>query len=466
MSEEYDVIVIGSGPGGYVAAIRCGQLGLKTACVEKSPYLGGTCLNVGCIPSKTLLHSSELYYTLSHQAGNLGIDVQAAHPNFPRMMKRKEDVVAGFRQGISALFKKNKVTPITGTASFLSPHSLKVSDGSSSQELSARYIIIATGSEPTPLPFLPFDEKRVISSTGALALKEIPKKMVVVGAGIIGVELGSVYSRIGTEVTFVEFMDRICPTLDETLSKQLLKTLTEQGMHFYLSSRVTKAEVKGNGVVVQAETADKQTLSLEADVALVSIGRRAYTQALGLEKAGLAATPRGLLSIDSQFRTAVPHIFAIGDVVDGPMLAHKASEEGVAAAEIIAGKHPSIDYMAIPNVVYTHPEVSSVGMTEAEAKQAGLNFKIGTFPFKANSRAKCTGEDEGFVKIMVDEKSDKIIGVHIIGSHASELIAAAALAIEKRTTGTQLANTPHAHPTLSEALKEAAMDIYKRAIHK
>jgi dihydrolipoamide dehydrogenase len=466
MSDQYDVAVIGSGPGGYVAAIRAAQLGLKTACIEKTKELGGTCLNVGCIPSKALLHSSEFYAKLGDEAKSHGIEIPKVDFNFPQMMARKQKIVTSFNQGIDYLFKKNTITRYTGTASFLSPTQLLISNQGSTQEISAKHIILATGSEPIALPFLPFDEQKILSSTGALDLKQVPKKMLVVGAGIIGVELGSVYSRLGTEVTFVEFLDRICPTLDESLSKELQKVLQTQGMHFNLSSKVISATINEKEVTLTIEMKDKTQQQISAEIILVCIGRKPYTQGLNLNKAGITLTERGFIPIDGRFRTTQPHIFAIGDSVDGPMLAHKASEEGIAVAEIIAGHNPKIEYAAIPNVVYTHPEVASVGLTEAEANTAGIPIKTGIFPFKANSRARCTGEEEGFVKMIASSKTGVILGIHIIGAHASELIAEGALAIGKRMTAEEVAATPHAHPTLSESMKEAALAVDKRAIHK
>lgn len=464
MTETFDVLVIGSGPGGYVAAIRAAQLGLKTACVEKEK-LGGTCLNVGCIPSKALLHSSELYKMLKTQAKNHGIEIGNLSCNFSQMMLRKQKIVTSFNEGIAGLFKKNKVTHFFGKASLQSPTTVLVSNEKSHQEISARNMILATGSEPIALPFLPFDERRILSSTGALNLQQIPKKIVVIGAGIIGVELGSVYCRLGSQVTFIEFLDRICPTLDESLSKELQRQLQVQGMQFHLSSKVTSAQINDQQITLKFMTG-QSTLEANADVVLVCIGRKPYTQGLGLEKTGILANEKGFVKVDGLFRTNVSNVYAIGDIIEGPMLAHKASEEGIAVAEIIAGHHPKIEYAAIPNVVYTHPEVSSVGMTEAEAKNASLQIKIGTFPFKANSRARCTGEEEGFVKIISEIQSKIIIGIHIIGAHASELIAECALAIQKRTTVDEIGSTPHAHPTLSESVKEAALDVDKRAIHK
>lgn len=465
MAEEFDVVVIGSGPGGYVAAIRAAQLKLKTACVEKG-QLGGTCLNVGCIPSKALLHTTEFYAKCAHDAPAYGVSIGGLTCDFPKMMARKNSIVTSFQTGVAALFKKNGVTHFKGTASFSSTHRITIAQDSSQQEITARHVIIATGSEPTPLPFLPFDEKRIVSSTGVLALTAIPKRLLVIGAGVIGVELGSVYNRLGTEVTFVEFMDRICPTLDESLSKELHHQLKSQGMKFSLSSKVTAANIHEREVVLKVSLPDHTIQEMSADVVLVCIGRRPYFASLGLDRAGLSLTPQGMIPIDAEFRTQVPHIFAIGDIVDGPMLAHKAEEEGIAAAEIIAGHHPKICYAAIPNIVYTYPEVASVGLTEHQAKQYGLKMKKGVFPFKANSRAKCTGEEVGFAAVYCEEQTKKIIGVHIIGAHASELIAEAAITIERQMTIDDLIATPHAHPTLSEAVREAALDVERRAINK
>lgn len=456
MQEEYDVVVIGSGPGGYVAAIRCAQLGMKTACVEKGA-LGGTCLNIGCIPSKTLLHSSELYYSLSHHMPQHGIKVEKAAFDFPAMMNRKQKVVEGFNQGVAFLFKKNKIVQLKGTGTVISKNTVSV-DG---KEVGAKNIIIATGSEPIQLPFLPIDEKRVVTSEGALSLEKVPSKMIVIGAGVIGVELGSVYNRLGSEVVFIEFLPKICPTMDDDISKAFQKILEKQGLTFHLNSKATSADVGP----------DRITLSVgeekyEADVVLCSIGRRPYTQNLGLEKVGIELTKQGMIPINGRFQTKIPNIYAIGDVVEGPMLAHKASEEGIAIAELLAGEKPTIDYLAIPNVIYTDPEVAAVGLTEQEAKKYGREIKVGSFPFSINSRAKCTGQTEGLVKIVSDTKTDQLLGVHIVGSHASELIAEAVLAIRKGVTTLELANTSHAHPTLSEAIKEAALATLGRPIHR
>jgi dihydrolipoamide dehydrogenase len=466
MSENYDVVVIGSGPGGYVAAIRASQLGLKTACIEKNMQLGGTCLNIGCIPSKALLQSSEFYWKINHEAKVHGIEIPKIDFHFKQMMSRKQKIVTSFNEGIAALFKKNKIDRFCGTAMLKSPTTLSVSSGPSLQEIFARYIILATGSEAISLPFLPFDERRILSSTGALALEKIPNRMLVVGAGIIGVELGSVYSRLGSKVTFIEFLDRICPTLDESLSKELQRLLQAQGMQFNLSSKVISARIDAEQICLKVQIQGQSVQEMSADAVLVCIGRKPYTQDLRLANVGVAVNERGVVKVDGMFRTNIPNIFAIGDIIDGPMLAHKASEEGMAVAEIIAGHRPKIEYAAIANVVYTHPEVASVGMTEAEARAAGLDIRVGSFPFKANSRARCTGEEEGFIKMIAAANTGTIVGIHIIGAHASELIAEGALAIQKRMTVQDIAATPHAHPTLSEAMKEAALAVEKRAIHK
>lgn len=455
----YDLIVIGSGPGGYVAAIRAAQLGLKTACIEKDKTLGGTCLNVGCIPSKALLYSSELLWQLSHEFAENGIRVSNHSVDFAQMMARKNKIVASFNKGIEGLFQKNKIDWIQGTAKLLGEN--KVSVGSKTIE--GKNILLATGSEPATLPFLPFDEKRVVSSTGALAFKEVPKKLLVVGAGIIGVELGSVYSRLGSDVVFIEFLDHICPAFDRSLSTALQKVLTAQGMKFHLSHKVKSAKV-GKEVVLTAENATGE-VQFVGDAVLVAVGRKPYSTGLGLEEVGIQKDGKGFVHIDSSFRTSLPHVFAIGDLVNGPMLAHKASEEGVAVAEILAGHSPSIDYAIIPNVAYTTPEVSSVGFTEEELKAKQIPYKAGQFPFKANSRAKATGQEEGFVKILIQEKTQKILGVHILGSHASELIHEATIAMKLRATAHELANMCHAHPTLSEAIKEAALAATGRPIH-
>lgn len=445
----YDVVVIGSGPGGYVAAIRCAQLGLKTACIERYPVLGGTCLNVGCIPSKALLNSSHLFEQASHLK-EMGIEAKPIL-DFGMMVKHKEGVVLGFNQGIEGLFKKNKVDRLTGAATFKTPTQLLV-DG---KEVNAKQVIIATGSKPVPLPFLPFDEKTVLSSTGILALKKLPKKLIVIGAGIIGVELGSVYRRLGSEVVFVEALDRICPTLDAELSKSLHHILVNQGLTFHLSKKVLSATTSPGNVELTLDSGE----TLQGDAVLVAVGRRPYTTSLDLEAIQITLDKAGRIPVDANFRTSQPNIYAIGDVIDGPMLAHKASEEGIAVAEILAGHTPLVNYLTIPSVVYTHPEVASVGLTEEEAKERKLTIIKSKFPFKANSRARACGEDEGFVKLIADKATGRILGAHIIGAHAGELIAEAVLAIEKHLTARDIAMTSHAHPTLSEAFKEAALAL-------
>jgi len=461
MNKNCDVLVIGSGPGGYVAAIRAAQLGKNVLCVDKRKELGGTCLNIGCIPSKTLLHTTESYWKLLHHGQERGLETTGLSVNFSQMMTNKRKVISGFNAGIAGLFKKNKITHLCGQASFRGTHEVQLSTG---ETITFKEAILATGSEPIALPFLPFDEKRILSSTGALSLEAPPQKLLVIGAGVIGVELGSVYSRLGSEVLFIEFLDCICPALDHSLSKALQESLTRQGMQFYLSSKVIEATVQ-DSITLQVETpSGLQTFT--GDAVLVAIGRKPYTAGLGLDTVGIATNPKGMVLVDRQFRTNLSHIFAIGDLIDGPMLAHKASEEGVAVAEIIAGKKPLVDYSTIPQVAYTYPEVAAVGFTEKETQALCLTIKTGVFPFKANSRAKCNDEDDGFVKIIADAASDEILGVHIIGAHASELIGEGVVAMQNRMTSQGLAETSHAHPTLSEAIKEAALAVNGRAIHK
>lgn len=465
MSSDFDVIVIGSGPGGYVAAIRAAQLGLKTACVEKYDVLGGTCLNVGCIPSKSLLQSTEFLHIFQHEAKNHGIEAEKIKVNFEQMMKRKEDVVKGFNQGISFLFKKNKVTQIKGVASFVSPFKIKVACDNESKTFESKNFILATGSKPTELPFLKIDEKVILSSTGALSLRHIPKKLIIIGAGIIGVELGSVYNRLGCEVVFLEFMDKICPTLDLTLCQGLQKELENQGLKFYLQTKVTSGEIKDNKAYISCEMKDKSVKTFESDQVLLCIGRYPYTHKLNLKEIGVETDAKGFVKINQSFQTSQKHILAIGDIVDGPMLAHKAEEEGLAAAELIAGLSPKINYLAIPSVVYTDPEIGSVGLTEEKAKELKLPFKTALFPFKANSRARCMGRDGGFVKIIFNKENFHIFGIHILGVHASELVAEASLAVTCRLTVKDIAHSVHAHPTLSEAIKEVCLLALSQAIH-
>ncbi|MEM1282116.1 MAG: dihydrolipoyl dehydrogenase [Chlamydiota bacterium] len=457
--KNFDLVVIGAGPGGYVAAIRAAQLGLKTACIEKDKTLGGTCLNVGCIPSKTLLQSTEYYHLLKHDGEVHGIKAQGIDYDFNQMMTRKGEVVKGLTQGIAALFQKNKIDRIEGVATFLDSTTVEVNG----DRIKSKYFILATGSEPIPLPFLPFDEEKVVSSTGALSLQNVPKKMLVIGAGVIGLELASVYNRLGTEITVVEMLDTVTPNMDETVCKTLLKIFKKQGLEFYLKGKVTSGKVHNKDVKVTFEHDGKEHKK-DVDIVLVCVGRRPYSAGLGLEQAGVN-TNRGFVTIDCNFRTSQPHIFAIGDLTEGPGLAHRASEEGVAAVEIIAGQQTHVNLMAIPNVVYTHPEVASVGVTEAEAKEMGLKPTIGLFQFKGNPRARCSHDTEGVVKIIGDSESGRLIGMHIVGPHASELIGEGVMAIEKKMTLEELARASHAHPTLTEAIKDATLAALKRPIH-
>jgi dihydrolipoamide dehydrogenase len=459
-NNEYQVLVIGSGPGGYVAAIRAAQLGFKVACVEKMDTVGGTCLNVGCIPSKALLQSSESYDWIVNSSKEQGITVSNAVYDFSAMLKRKEGIVKLLVDGVASHFKKHKIDWLKGSAKFINNHEVEV-DG---KRYRAENIIIATGSEPVALPFLPFDEKRVLSSTGALALKTVPKKMAVIGAGAIGVELASVYRRLGSEIVVIEMLDVITPGMDQSLSKQLQQTLKKQGMEFLLGAKVAAAKVTDQGVSLTVEY-EQKVLSIDADVVLVAVGRKPYTQGLDLEAAGISLGPKGLISVDGNFRTAQPNIFAIGDVIDGPMLAHKATHEGMAVAEIIAGESPSINYLSIPNVIYTHPEVASVGLTEAEAVAAGLDVVTGVSFFRGNARARCSGDIEGFVKVLGDKKSGRLVGMHIIGGHASELIAEGMIALDKKATIADLVHACHAHPTLSETIMEACQQALGYPIH-
>jgi dihydrolipoamide dehydrogenase len=440
-----------------VAAVRAAQLGFKTVCVEKMATLGGTCLNVGCIPSKALLQSSEYYELATKSVKEHGIEIQGASLNFAQMMTRKENIVKGLVESVASLLKGNHVERIHGEARFKDAHTVEVKNGNEVQVIRADFIIIATGSESIALPFLPFDENVIVSSTGALSLKKTPKRMLVIGAGVIGLELASVYNRLGAQVTIVEMLDRVTPTMDLAISKQLLQTLKKQGFEFYLSAKVTGATKEKDGVNLAVEYEGKQ-LKLDGDIVLVSVGRRPYTQGLNLQAAGVTVSPKGFVLIDGNFRTSQSHIFAIGDVIDGPMLAHRASHEGVAVAEIIAGKHPYVNYMAIPNVIYTHPEVAAVGFTESEAREAGLNISIGTAFFRGNARARCSGDIDGFVKIIGDSGSKRLLGMHIIGAHASEMIGEGMIAMQKKATLEDIANAPHAHPTLSETIMEAAQN--------
>lgn len=456
-AEIFDVAVIGSGPGGYIAAIRAAQLGLKTVCIEKGQAFGGTCLNVGCIPSKALLQSTEAYTFFKEEGANHGILAKEIAFDFSMTQRRKQEIVQGLVTGISGLFKLHKVVTKKGTAKLLSSTRIGIQGEGGSEEIEAKHIILATGSEPTALPFLPFDEKVILSSTGALSLAAPPKKMILVGAGVIGVELASVYRRLGTEVTIIEMLDRICPTLDLAVSKMLLQVLKKQGLIFHLGAKLLKGSKNVKGVTLNAEIEGKEQV-LDADVVLIAVGRRPYSEGLGLSDVGIQSS-KGLVPVDGSFRTNIPHVFAIGDLIEGPMLAHRASIEGIAVAEIIAGKQTRVNYMAIPNVIYTHPEVAVVGLTEQEAKNAGFEIKVGTAFFKANARARCIGFSEGMVKVIAEEKSRRLIGVHIIGPQASEMIAEASLALDRKATIEEIATLCHAHPTLSETFHEALLTM-------
>ncbi len=459
---SYDVIVIGSGPGGYVCAIRCAQLGLKTACVEKNDTLGGTCLNVGCIPSKALLTASEKYHEVGHKLESFGVKVSKYELDLPGMMKHKEDVVSSNTKGIEFLFKKNKIDWLKGAGKFTSANTLDVAGKS----YSAKHIIIATGSDVVSLPNIEIDEKRIVSSTGALELKEVPKNMVVIGGGVIGLELGAVWSRLGAKVTVVEYLDRILPTNDGEVSKEAQKILAKQGFEFKLSTKVTGVENGKDGVTLTVEpAAGGAAEKIEADVVLVAIGRKAFTGGLGLDVAGVETDDRGRVKTDHSFKTNVPGIYAIGDVIAGPMLAHKAEDEGVVLAEMLAGQTGHIDYNLIPGVVYTWPEVASIGKTEEQLKAEGVEYKKGKFPFSANGRARAMNATEGFVKILADARTDKVLGVHIIGPEAGTLIAEIGIAMEFSASSEDIARTCHAHPTLEEAIKEAALAVDGRPIH-
>ncbi len=468
MSEPaFDVVIIGGGPGGYVAAIKAAQLGMKVACVEKRPTLGGTCLNVGCIPSKALLHASHLFEEAQHGLRRFGIVTEGVRLDLPAMLDFKDKVVDGLTKGIAFLFKKNRVEHLVGTGRIASPGTVVVTgaDGST-RELSTRHVVIATGSEPTPLPGVSIDEERIVSSTGALDLERVPERLVVVGAGYIGLELGTVWRRLGAQVTVVEFLDRITPGMDLELSRELQKILARQGLRFALGTKVVGVEKTGEGVRVTVEpVAGGPPETLDADVVLVAIGRRPFTEGLGTAEVGVAFDERGRIRTDGHFRTSVPGIWAIGDVIEGPMLAHKAEEDGIACIETIAGQRPQHDYERVPGVIYTHPEVAAVGKTEEQLKTEGRAYKVGKFPFAANSRARAVGTTEGFVKILADAATDRILGCHVIGPEAGTMIAELALALEFGATAEDLARTSHPHPTLEEAVKEAALAAWTKPIH-
>jgi len=465
MSEKFQAIVIGGGPGGYVCAIRLSQLGIKTACVESRSSLGGTCLNIGCIPSKSLLNLSENFHKVKHFS-NLGIEISAVKLNLEKMMKNKDKVVTILTKGIEFLFKKNKVTHYKGTGSFKSATQVSIIDDKKKETIiDSDKIIISTGSEPISLPGVKFDEKVIVSSTGALALSKVPKKMVIVGAGYIGLEMGSVWSRLGSEVHVVEFLDHITPGMDKEISKEFMKILQKQGINFHLQTKVNSIKKNNKGAVVSTTNKDGKKINFECDVVLVSVGRKPNTKNLNLDAIGIALDDKKRVKVDKNFQTNVKNIYAIGDVIAGPMLAHKAEEEGIAIAELIAGQSGHVNYNIIPGVVYTSPEVASIGKTEEQLKDLNQKYKVGKFPFMANSRAKAINETDGFVKILAEEKTDKVLGVHIIGSHAGEMIAQIAIAMEFGASSEDIARTCHAHPTFSEAIKEAALSVDKRPIH-
>lgn len=467
--KSYDVVVIGGGPGGYVAAIKAAQLGLNTACIEKRGALGGTCLNVGCIPSKSLLNNSHLFHTLQHESKSRGIDIEGEiKVNVGNLQKAKKKSVDGLTGGVEMLFKKNKVDYLKGEGSFVDENNLNVKplDGSEDYQVEAKNIIVATGSEVTPFPGIEIDEERIVSSTGILELSEVPKKLSIIGGGIIGLEMASVWSRLGSEVTVIEFQDAIGAGMDSEVAKQAQKILTKQGLKFKLGTKVTSAVRDGETVNIEVENVKSgEKESLESDVLLVAIGRRPHTTGLNAEAVGLEVDTKGRLVIDSEYRTSHKHIFVIGDVTFGPMLAHKAEEEGIAAAEIIKTGHGHVNYGNIPSVMYTHPEVAWTGANEQQLKEQGIKYKIGKFPFMANSRAKTNLDTDGFVKFIADAETQRVLGVHIIGPSAGELIAEAGLAIEYGASTEDVARTCHAHPTLTEAVKEAALSTFGKAVN-
>jgi dihydrolipoamide dehydrogenase len=471
MSEVFDVIVIGGGPGGYVCAIRAAQLGLKTACVENRGTLGGTCLNVGCIPSKALLQSSHLFEEANHSFSTHGIKVSKVELDLPTMMSRKDDVVKQNTTGIEFLFKKNKVSYLKGTGKIVKAergaHQVTVKDFDGKETTyTTKYVVIATGSEVTPLPGITIDEKQIVSSTGALKLDKVPKSLVVIGAGVIGLEMGSVWRRLGAEVTVIEFLDFILPPMDGEVRKTMQRILEKQGLKFELGQKVTKAVAAKGGVTLTVEPAKGgDAKEIKADTVLVAVGRRPYTAGLGLDTVGVKMTNRGFVEADTHYQTNIEGIFAIGDVIGGMMLAHKAEDEGVAVAELMAGQTAHINYDAIASVVYTWPEVAGIGKTEEQLKDAGVAYKSGKFPFTANSRARANGDVDGFVKVLADATTDRVLGCHIIGPSGGDLIMEIAVAMEFGASSEDIARTCHAHPQLGEAVKEAALNVEKRAIH-
>jgi len=465
MSQKFDSVIIGGGPGGYVCAIRLAQLGQKTACIESRGSLGGTCLNVGCIPSKSLLNLSENYQRAKNFE-KIGIEIGSLKLNLGKMMKNKEKAVTVLTKGIEFLFKKNKVTYFKGTGSITDINKISIkSKDNQNQTIEAKNIIIATGSNALSLPGIKFDEEKIISSTGALSLKSVPKKLVVVGGGYIGLEMGSVWSRLGSEVQVVEFLDHITPGMDKEISNEFQKLLKKKGINFNLKTKVESIIKNNNGVLVNTTDYQGNKKQFDCDVVLISVGRKPNTSNLNLDKLGVEKDQKGKVKVNKNFQTNIKNIYAIGDVIDGPMLAHKAEEEGIAVAEIIAGQFGHVNYDIIPGVIYTSPEVASIGKTEEQLKNLKVDYKVGKFPFMANSRAKAIDEQEGFVKILADSKTDRVLGVHIIGPHAGEMIAEMAIAMEFGASSEDVARTCHAHPTFSEAIKEAALSVDKRQIH-
>ena len=466
MDNNFDVIIIGGGPGGYVCAIRAAQLGLKTACIESRGSLGGTCLNVGCIPSKSLLNLSENYFKAKNDFNNQGIEISDIKLNIEKMMSNKDKSVQVLTKGVEFLFKKNKITYLKGKGVIFSKNDVIVYNESSKKPYKAKNIVIATGSYPTSLPGIEIDEKNIISSTGALSLPSVPKELIVIGGGYIGLEMGSVWSRLGSKVTVIEYLDHITPGMDRETSKEFQKILTKQGITFKLNNKVTSVNSINNKVVVDfTNNVTNERIRLECDKVLVSVGRKPYTEGLNLTKVGIEINDKGRIEVNKKLQTTVSNIYAIGDVIEGPMLAHKAEEEGIAVAEIIAGQAGHVNYNVIPSVVYTNPEVATVGKTEEQLKKNNLEYKVGKFPFLANSRAKVNNETDGFVKILADAKTDRVLGVHIIGPHCGDMIAEMVLAMEFGASAEDIARTCHAHPTHTEAIKEAALAVDKRPIH-
>ena len=464
---KYDVTIIGSGPGGYVAAIRSAQLGMKTAVVEKYDALGGTCLNVGCIPSKALLDSSEHFHTANKDFKTHGIEISGLKVNLSQMIRRKEEVVKQTSDGVAFLMKKNKIDVYHGTGSFADRNNIIIKDKEGKQRtISTDKVIIATGSKPSSLPFIKIDKKRIITSTEALKLKQVPKHLIIIGGGVIGMELGSVYARLGAKVTVIEFLDSIIPTMDKTMGKELQKSLKKLDFDFYLRHKVFEVSSTARQVIVKAENDKKEKIEIKGDYCLVSIGRRPYTDNLGLENVGIGLDKLGRIEVNDHLQTKIENIYAIGDVIKGPMLAHKAEEEGIYVAESIAGQKPHINYLLIPGVVYTWPEVASVGFTEEQLKENGRKYKSGTFPFKASGRARASMDTDGLVKVLADQETDEILGLHIIGPRAADMIAEGVVAMEYRASAEDIARMSHAHPTFTEAIKEACLAATEnRAIH-